>query len=255
MDWTTYLFFDALRHEASGQLAQNGTPIALWRESVIAVGTVESTGRAVESAIRSGYMRCDSGRMSLTRDGQKWFDQVDAQQSAATSGAIMGTESAETKYRFRLWRALDPILGNKRRMVWVMANPSTATATANDPTVATITGRARKEGFGVVDVVNLCPVRSTDPEQVPPLTPALSGVNERNLAYLRVAIERADMTAVGWGRVGETIGGGSWLNAARPMLATLRGVFCVARTASGAPRHPLRMRHDRPLAVFHARDS
>jgi hypothetical protein len=67
----------------------------------------------------------------------------------ATSGAVL---SDCGQYRYRLWRVWDDCLP---LMVFVMQNPSTATADADDPTIRKCIGFAKRHGYGGVSVRNV----------------------------------------------------------------------------------------------------
>ena len=72
------------------------------------------------------------------------------------SGAVI---SRCSQYRYDLWRIWDrdsPI------MVFVMLNPSTADAGADDPTLRRCIGFARRHGFGGIRVRNVFALRATD---------------------------------------------------------------------------------------------
>lgn len=82
------------------------------------------------------------------------------------NGAILSTDRL---YRYLLWRCIahDNLTrgGNdKRRVVFVMLNPSTADERVNDPTIRKCIGFARRWNFGYVDVVNLFAWRETKPQ-------------------------------------------------------------------------------------------
>ncbi len=64
-------------------------------------------------------------------------------------------------YRFRLWRQWD---SKKPFLCFVMLNPSTADEAKNDPTVERCEQRARRGGYGGVQIVNLFALRSTNPQ-------------------------------------------------------------------------------------------
>ena len=56
-------------------------------------------------------------------------------------------------YRYSLRRLWDE---KRPGVLWVMLNPSTADANADDPTVRRCMGYARSWGCGSIEVVNLC---------------------------------------------------------------------------------------------------
>ena len=72
------------------------------------------------------------------------------------SGALVASETA---HRARLWRRWAP----GPRVAFVGLNPSTATAEVTDRTFSRCLGYARSWGFGGLEMLNLWPIRSTDP--------------------------------------------------------------------------------------------
>ena len=68
--------------------------------------------------------------------------------------------SPDRVYRYRLWRRWKP---EEPALVYVMLNPSTADEIDSDATVTRCIERARRMGYGGIEVVNLFALRSTDP--------------------------------------------------------------------------------------------
>ena len=64
------------------------------------------------------------------------------------------TYSKCEKYRYCLSREWD---GTKKRVHFIMLNPSTATESQNDPTVERCERRARSLGYGAFSVTNILP--------------------------------------------------------------------------------------------------
>ena len=67
------------------------------------------------------------------------------------------------EYRYVLTRGItgaDP----ERKMLFIMLNPSVADALIDDPTIRRCIGFARRENRGLLTVVNLFALRSTDPK-------------------------------------------------------------------------------------------
>ena len=62
-------------------------------------------------------------------------------------------------FRYRLWRYWQ---GDKP-LVFVMLNPSTADANADDPTIRKCIGFAKRYGYGGIEVLNLYAYRATKP--------------------------------------------------------------------------------------------
>lgn len=160
--------------------------------------------------------------------------------------------SPDRVYRYRLQRTWDP---EGRRCLFIMLNPSTADAFVLDPTVQRCLKFAHREGCGMLEVVNLFALRSTDPKALythpEPVGPA-------NLDVLASAIYIADLIVCGWGahaaKLAETV-------ANQPGYVELyagelgRPLWCLGFTADGSPKHPLargksRISDDQPLIPY-----
>lgn len=151
----------------------------------------------------------------------------------------MATLSDCGRYRYRLDRQLG---GDGGECCFIMLNPSTADAEQDDPTIRRCKFFAKREGCSRLVVVNVFALRATDPSE---LFDAADPVGPDNIAHLDVAVHHADLVVVAWGAHKAT-------NACMAMtfpwlLATSMAVYCLGRTKSGAPRHPLYIRKDQPL--------
>jgi hypothetical protein len=157
------------------------------------------------------------------------------------AGAVV---SDDGRYRYaltRTWRPDAPLL------TFVMLNPSTADAYADDPTIRRCIGFARREGAAGIRVANLFAYRATSPAAlVGPVDaaaddPRVGPLNDRYLGTLPY-FERI---VVAWGafhapeRVAHVV-----------RLLQPRALWCLGVTASGAPRHPLYVRADAPLVPW-----
>ncbi|MDW3685915.1 DUF1643 domain-containing protein [Cupriavidus sp. CV2] len=149
------------------------------------------------------------------------------------AGAIL---SDCEQYRYRLWREWDaarPALG------FIMLNPSTADHQVNDPTITRCLQRAlASRRYGRLEVVNLFPLRSTDPDGL--LThPAPLGCVDTANGSIMDALDRCSLVICAWGA-----------HKAAPARAAevLRIVRMCGRGAllhqlglnqDGSPKHPL----------------
>lgn len=146
------------------------------------------------------------------------------------------------RYRYRLWRDVDE-LGASGRCLFVMLNPSIATADTDDHTITCCRRFTAREGYAVLDVVNLFALRSTDPgrllEHPDPVGPC-------NDDFLHLAAAQADRVIVAWSALAPQL---RWR--VDPVLAILRRhhpeLWCFGRTAAGFPRHPSRLPALAPL--------
>jgi hypothetical protein len=96
-------------------------------------------------------------------------------------------------YRYLLGRRVGE---GDRTALFMMLNPSTADATEDDPTIRRCTGFARREGCGVLEVVNLFAYRATDPAE---LRTAPDPVGPANDHHIKAALGRVALVVVAWG--------------------------------------------------------
>ncbi len=141
-------------------------------------------------------------------------------------------------YRWDLVRHL----GDGPTVVWVMCNPSTADALADDATVRRVIGFSRAWGYGCAAVVNLFALRATNPAEL--LTHS-DPIGERNDAALQMWVgQDGYLIVAAWGEIPQPL---RWRLLA--VHALLRRdpwrVCCLGLTQrSGMPRHPLRLAAD-----------
>jgi hypothetical protein len=128
-------------------------------------------------------------------------------------------------------------------MVFVMLNPSTADANADDPTIRRAVGFARRERCGALVVVNLFALRTTDPSV---LSAHPDPVGPDNDWVLRDTVRCGAPVVAAWGAHGALLGRAA---AVARLLEPCRPL-CLGLTASGHPRHPLYLPATAPLAPF-----
>lgn len=147
-------------------------------------------------------------------------------------------------YRYRLWRQWD---ARKRRQGWIMLNPSTADATTDDATIRVCVGRARRLGYGSIEVLNIFALRAANPSK---LRQHADPIGPENNEHLLAAFWGVASIVVAWGN------GGRYLDRGQAVLdllfdAGLSGRFAtLGLTAAGQPRHPLRIAYAVPLQRF-----
>lgn len=96
------------------------------------------------------------------------------------------------RYRYFLRRIWDDA---KPLCAWVMLNPSTADAQADDPTIRKCIGFSRKWGCGGIFVANLYAWRATEPDELLTVADPVGPDNER---WLQQAA-KCGMVVLGWG--------------------------------------------------------
>lgn len=118
------------------------------------------------------------------------------------NGSSTAVFSPCERYRYRLTRNLTggptPTLPSGARSVtFCMLNPSTATASADDPTIRRCIGYARAWGYAQLIVVNVYGLRSTDPKGLWKVDDPVGADN--NAAILQAARE-SHLVVAAWGR-------------------------------------------------------
>jgi len=145
--------------------------------------------------------------------------------------AASATFSPDRTYRYALTRQWD---GAVPPAVFVMLNPSTATAFVTDPTVARCAGFARREHCGGLVIVNLFALRAIDPRE---LRQHPDPVGDGNDWFIREHCAPGRLVIAAWGAHGRLFARD------QAVLALLREaratVLCFGVTAGGMPRHPL----------------
>lgn len=134
-------------------------------------------------------------------------------------------------------------------VAWVLANPSTADASMDDPTVRKARGFTQRWGFERFVFVNVFAYRSTDPKGLIGVKDPVGPENER---HIREAVTRAEMVVVAWGN--------AIVKAKRPQAvwtcehvikpATVKPIMCLGYTADRSPRHPLMLGYNTPLEEY-----
>ena len=138
------------------------------------------------------------------------------------------------RYRYRLEREADPL--GSGAVNFVMLNPSTADATADDPTIRRCVGFAKSRGYARLVVTNLFAFRATNPADMRGRTLA-ELVGPDNDEYLISVARAADAVVCAWGANGnlyrrkETV---------KRMLSEIPvNLTALKMTKHGDPQHPL----------------
>ena len=128
-----------------------------------------------------------------------------------------------------------------------MLNPSTADGETDDPTIRRCIKFANTWGYGWLHVVNLSPLRATDPRELLRAGPEPEDVWLENLATVVATAEASDLVVAAWGVHGAVE------DRADRVLAALDGrwrIYCLGLTKEGHPRHPLYLRKDAEPQAF-----
>lgn len=158
-----------------------------------------------------------------------------------SEGAIL---SACKSYRFALWRQWQ---GGNGFALWIMFNPSTADHINNDPTIRRVVNFSKREGCGALAVVNLHPLRSSQPKDVPKHDePPRVGLE--NLKWIAALAHQADFVVCAWGASAKR-------SPCAPTVTKLlrdcgRDPLCLGTTQDGWPRHPVRLPASTPFVPY-----
>ena len=154
------------------------------------------------------------------------------------SGAVFGDgNNPDSAYRYTLWRTPDP--SNLRTMAVIGCNPSTATATEDDPTIRRCIRFALDSGHGRLVMLNCFAFRATD---VRVLKSVVDPVGPENVDHAIDACKDATVVCA-WGSTAKLPNG--WRNwpalfvaKLRPSIPGLR-LHVLRHLANRDPEHPL----------------
>lgn len=150
--------------------------------------------------------------------------------------------SLDLKYRWLLRRMWAP----GPCILWVMLNPSTADGTEDDPTLRRCIAFSKAWGAGSLEVVNLAALVSSHPDAL--YDDRVDPIGTWADRYILDAAERCVASdgkmVAGWGA---SIQFGDFApfflrqrdRRVLKMLTSFGDVYCIGRTASGAPIHPM----------------
>lgn len=167
--------------------------------------------------------------------GQKAFS------FAGGGGMIRAADFSPCKtWRYTLRRTWK---SDRRRLLWVLLNPSTADETRDDPTNRRGMRFAYSWGYGSLVFCNLFAIRTPEPAE---MKKAADPVGPRNNGWIIGEAHEADKIVLGWGVYGTHRGRD------REVLELLKGfkLYCLGQTKGGQPRHPLYMKKSTPLERF-----
>ena len=117
---------------------------------------------------------------------------------------MMGAKfSADRRYRFQLdrWTGF-----SDRRVMFIMLNPSTADETKDDPTIRRCIRFAHSWGFGLLSVVNLSPLRATDPHALINAGSEPDEIWKRNIDTIVEIAGASELRVAAWGVHGKHCG-------------------------------------------------
>lgn len=144
--------------------------------------------------------------------------------------------SLDEKYRYRLVRKWAE--SDKKPLLWIMLNPSSADGAEDDPTIRRIREFSKRWGYGSMMVGNLFAYRATDPCDMMRLA-ADEAHGPENESHVWAMSGLCDRVVVAWGNPGG--------RNIPFVIRTTGGIWCLGKTKSGAPKHPLYLPRDTQL--------
>jgi hypothetical protein len=185
---------------------------------------------------------------------------IDDLVNMVASDAAEEVAAAETERRLAdpgwYWRSLNSathrywlerdweLLTNPRRLCWCMLNGSTATDERDDPTVRRTMGFSKRDGYGGEVVVNLWPLRGTDPCCLRTYEPSARELELADQAILDAAAF-CDAIVVAWGAHGALRSRGA--HVVELLKKDGHAPLTLGLTKEGHPRHPLYVAANTPL--------
>jgi len=165
------------------------------------------------------------------------------------TGVRQAWEIADDTYRYLLGRRerfQDKIL-DIRRVLWIMLNPSKATAFQDDNTLRKCLKFSSNHNFHEVEIVNLFAFRATDPRA---LRTAKDPVGAENLGIITEAIGIADRVVYAWGAHPLAKEQAQIVHDLVTKRRYGRAPYCLGQTKAGHPRHPLYVPYSQPMIPF-----
>jgi hypothetical protein len=141
-------------------------------------------------------------------------------------GAIL---SEDKLYRYQLSRMWDD---SKPPILFIMLNPSTADADADDPTIRRVIQFSTSWGHGGVYVANLYAFRSTDSKTLKTVD---DPIGKDNVSHIKHLIGIVDKVVYAWGNNQKEP---KWLS------ELVQTPYCIDLSKKGVPKHPLYLKSD-----------
>lgn len=132
-------------------------------------------------------------------------------------------------------------------VTWIMLNPSTASATRNDPTIRKCIQFSHHWGYDSLYVVNLFAKRSSDPKDLLLWDDPVGPDNDKWICW---AVKKSPTVVLAWGS-----NGWRWQERVKEVLKLIspRESRCLGYTNHGHPRHPLMLSYKTKL-VYYGKD-
>ena len=150
--------------------------------------------------------------------------------------------SKDRKYRYMLVRDIDALTSAMGyaplTVTFLMLNPSTADENTDDPTIKRCSDFAARWGYGRLIVVNLSPLRATDPQDLIAAGREPDEVAQRNMEHVIAAANESSRVILAYGAHGDEADRASYV-VGRLWDAMPSKLYCLGYTHKGLPKHPL----------------
>ncbi len=146
------------------------------------------------------------------------------------------------RYRYSLERRWAP----GPMACWLMLNPSTADASQDDPTIRRCISFAKLWGCGGLVVVNIFPLRATDPRELKKARARGEDILMRleRDHHIEAAAKDAKVIVAAWG-AHKLVG-----KEATRLPRCCTPLQCLGTNQDGSPKHPLYVKGDTELRVW-----
>jgi len=142
------------------------------------------------------------------------------------------------KYRYTLTRTWD---NEKKRILFIGLNPSTADEIKNDPTVTRMINYSKLWGYGSTTVCNIFAFRATFPSD---LKKSENPIGKENDKWIFNEIANSDKVIAAWGNHGK------FLSRSDEVLKYLKNSYHFGLTKQGEPKHVLYLRGDAKVKLL-----
>lgn len=161
--------------------------------------------------------------------------------------------SADRLYRYTLWREwsmplIDCACGgcqNRKYVMFIGLNPSTADETRDDNTIRKCVKFARSWGYGALCMTNLFAYRATQPKEMKKYSRPIGDDNDK---WLAACAHDAGIVIAAWGK------DGTHLRRDITVERMMNSLQCLGQNGDGTPKHPLYLKDTTVPEIYSLRE-